>query len=287
MADIGAKVSRVNVDVATASDDQLMFSSGWPSAKILYKGLATVNAASSTVVVQHDLGYVPTFLVYRVSGATSEFSSYGSVFDGSAVAYVGANTTQLKYFASGFGSGNVSFYYYILDIPVDRSFTAEVKNSNPDVTAPIGVGPGDYGLKVALDGADVSSTDLRDFAVHSAAGNLNVQMTGNGVPFETATTAGAPAVQYRINHGLGYEPLALCYVDFGANGTGTYTAGWYYMLGGVGGVSYIRFYSTSSNCRVEEDYVFGGYGSATSRSGIVVLKEPFNTVNGYSITTGY
>lgn len=287
MADIGAKVSRVNIDVSTSSDDQLMFSSGWPSIKILHQGLATVDAATDHVIVQHDLGYEPMFLVYRVSGATSEFNSYGSVFDGSALANLAVNSTHLKFFASGFGSGDVSFYYYILDIPIRQDFTAEIKNTTPDVTGAIGVGPGDYGLKVALDGADVSSTDLRDFAVHSAAGNLNVHMVGHGATLAAATIAPPPSTQYSLTHGLGYEPLALCYVDYGANGAGTFTSGWYYMLGGVGGVSYIRFYTTSTNCRVEEDYVLGGYGSATANCSIVVLKEPFNTVDGYSITVAY
>ena len=74
MGNIGAKVSRINADVSTVSDDQLVYSSSWPSAKILYSGLATVDAASNHVIVTHSLGYQPMFLIYRVSGSTTEFS---------------------------------------------------------------------------------------------------------------------------------------------------------------------------------------------------------------------
>lgn len=287
MGNIGAKVSRVNVDVSTASDDQLVYSSSWPSAKILFHGLATVDASTNHTIVTHSLGYEPMFLIYRVTGATSEFSSYGSVFDGSAVANVGVNSSELKYFASGFGSGNVSFYYIVLDIPILQDFTADILNTSPDLTAPLGSGAESYGIKVALDGKTSDSTDLRDFAVHSAAGNINVHRVGHGASTATATTAPPPAKQFSLSHSLGYEPLALCYINYGANGSPQFNTGYYYMLGGVGGASYIRFYITSSTCRVEEDYVLGGYGSATSTSAIVILKEPFNTVDGYSITVAY
>ena len=287
MGNIGAKVSRINADVSTVSDDQLVYSLSWPSAKILFSGLATVDAGSSHTIVTHGLGYEPMFLIYRVSGATSEFSSYGSIFDGSAVASVGVNSSELKYFASGFGSGNVSFYYLVLDIPLIQDFAADILNTSPDLTAPIGDGPGDYGLKVALDGRSSDSTDLRDFAVHSAAGNVNVHRVGYGAATATATIAAPPSKEFSLSHSLGYEPLALCYVNYGANGSPQFDTGYYYMLGGVGGASYIRFYTTSTNCRVEEDYVLGGFGSATSTSSIVILKEPFNTVDGYSITVAY
>lgn len=287
MGNIGAKASRINADVSTVSDDQLMYSSGWPSIKILHQGLVTVDAATSHTIVTHSLGYEPMFLVYRVSGATSEFNSYGSIFDGSAVANIGTNSTELKYFASGFGSGDISFYYMVLDIPLLQNFSADILNTTPDVSAPIGEGPGDYGIKVALDGGSVESTDLRDFAIHSAAGNLNVHAVGYGAATAAATTAPPPSLQYSLSHSLGYEPLALCYINYGANGSPEFDAGYYYMLGGVGGASYIRFYITSASCRVEEDYTLGGFGSATSTSSIVILKEPFNTVDGYSITVAY
>lgn len=287
MGNIGAKVSRINADVSTVSDDQLVYSSSWPSAKILFSGLATVDAGSSHTIVTHGLGYEPMFLIYRVSGATSEFSSYGSIFDGSAVASVGVNSSELKYFASGFGSGNVSFYYIVLDIPLLTDFTADILNTSPDLSAPIGVGPGDYGIKVALDGRSVDSTDLRDFAVHSAAGNINVHRVGHGAATDAAITAAPPAKQFSLSHSLGYEPLALCYINYGANGSPTFDSGYYYMLGGVGGPAFNRFYITSTACRVEEDYTLGGFGSATSTSAIVILKEPFNTVDGYSITVAY
>lgn len=286
MADIGAKVSRVNIDVNTASDDQLLFNSGWPTMKIAYQGSATIDSRVTQDIVTHNFGYAPMFFIYRVSGTTSEFSSYGSVFNGTVVGFFGSNSTSLRYFDPGFGSGNVTFYYYVFANPLDQSFTAEIKSTDPDVSSIIGQGPLDYGIKVAKSGESAYSTDLRDFAFHSAAMSPNIHMVGYGTPNENATTAPLPAKQFQITHNLGYEPLMLTYVDYGSNSP-SFTAGYYYMLGGNGGASYTRTYATSTTCRVEEDYDLVGGVDATATCSIVVLKEPFNTVDGYSITSSY
>lgn len=284
MGDIGAKVARVNVDVNTASDDQLLFSSGWPTLKIAHEGRVTVDAASDHTIVTHGLGYAPAFMVYRVSGNTSELTSYGTVFDGSAIGKLGVNSTELKYFASGYGSGDVTFYYRVFAQPLTEDFTADILNTTPDVTSPLGYTTESYGLKISKEGKDVYSTDLRDFVVHSGAASPNVHLVGHGVPFEAAVVN--PGVQFRVDHNLGYKPLVLNYIDYGANST-EYPSGWFFMLGGNGGPSYIRSYVSTTQATIEEDYSLIGAGSPTSNCAIIVLKEPFDTVNGYSITVFY
>lgn len=285
MADIGAKVSRVDVGVGDAADSQLLFSSAWPTLKIAYQGAATISGTADSVILTHNLGYPPAFLVYYVSGTTSTFKSYGFLYNGSAGGYVGVNSTEMKFFTIGGGAGNVSLYYYIFAQPLNEDFDATTIStipSSPSITE----GPLDYGVKVALDGKSVTSTDFRDYAFRSDAISPNVHIIGHGAPTETGITQPL-AKMYRVVHGLGYEPLPLFYIDYGANGGSPFVTGYYYSIGGVGGASYIRAYSDATNCRIEEDYDLLGAPSPTANCSIIVLKEPFNTVDGYSITSSY
>lgn len=285
MADnIGIKVSSPSSDVHTAMDTQLLYVSSWPTMKIAFSGKATVDAGTSSTIVTHNLGYAPMFLIYRVNGTTSEFNSYGSVFDGSGVAYIGSNSTELKYFASGFGSGSVSFYYYVIAQPLTEAFTASTLK--PGAGA-IYDNSYDYGIKVAKAGKDINSTDLRDYVIHSNSYSPGIHMVRNGLATDPAQVAPSPAKQFKVTHGLGYEPMALCYVDYGANGYAPFVAGYYYMVGGVGGPAYIRFYTDSTTCRLEEDYTLIGKSSATSTTSIVIFKESFQFTGGYFLGDHY
>lgn len=286
MGDFGAKVTRLRADVTGASDDQLLFNSGWPTLKIAFQGLVTISGTTSSTVVTHNLGYPPAFFIYRVTGNTSKFDSYGTVYNGSAGGAVAVNSTEMKFFSYGVGTGNVSFYYYIFAQPLNQNFTADTISATTDVSAPLGVYSDDYGIKVTKDGYSTDSTDLRHYAIHSGTISPNVHIAKTGACTETGIVAGG-AKMLSATHNLGYEPLALFYVDYGANGAGSYTSGYYYMLGGVGGVAYVRAYTSSTSAWVEEDYSLGGFGSSTATPSILVLKEPFNTVNGYSITNYY
>ncbi len=283
MADIGAKVSQLGLDVNTASDSQLLFNSSWPTLKIAYQGRCDIDSLTSQVIVQHDLGYVPAFMIYRVSGTSSKFDSYGTVYNGSGGGQLAASTTQLKFFSYGFGSGTVSFYYYVFAQPIDTNYTAAVNQANANVTGLISDIDRDYGIKATIDGADVSSVDLRDFAIHSGTVSPSVHQIYTGACTSTGIVTGA-AKALIATHTLGYEPLALFYINYGANGGAYYQNGWYYMLGGIGGVAYVRAYTDSTRAWVEEDYALGGFGSSTAIPAILILKEPFTTVNGWTST---
>jgi hypothetical protein len=275
MADIGAKVSQLGLNVNDSADSQLLFNSSWPTLKIAYQGRMDINSLTTQTIVTHDLGYVPAFMVYRISGTTSTFDSQGIVYNGSGGGYIAANSSELKFYSLGVGSGTVSFYYYVFAQPIDTDYTAPINNENANVTGLIEEIDRDYGIKVAKEGKSVDSTDLRDFAIHSGTVSPSVHMIKNGATDLTAT------------HGLGYEPLTLFYVNYGANGSPSYQSGWYYMLGGVGGVAYVRGYSNSTTCYVTEDPGMIGAGSKTATASILILKEPFNTVNGWVSTYTY
>ncbi len=76
---VGIKLSQVGIDVGAATNDQLIFSTDFNSFKIVQTGTVsqtltnssnTVTAGTQTVAIAHNLGYVPSFLVYVTAPAT-------------------------------------------------------------------------------------------------------------------------------------------------------------------------------------------------------------------------
>lgn len=80
---VGAKLSQQGVDVAAATNDQLIWSTDFNSFKIVASGTVSQTLANAANVVSgaagsnpqtfsiaHNLGYVPTFLVYMTAPST-------------------------------------------------------------------------------------------------------------------------------------------------------------------------------------------------------------------------
>lgn len=72
----------------------------------------------------------------------------------------------------------------------------------------------DYGVKITRQGKDVSSTDLRDFVLHSGYKNLKAQTLAT-----TTITMGSGnfSVEQSISHNLGYAPMYLAMVELEPN----------------------------------------------------------------------
>lgn len=264
MADWGVKTSREGLDVTSAADSQLLFSSSWPTLKIEAQGLVSVTHNADKVLYTHNLGYVPMFWFYQKSGTTSKFGMVNGTIE--------ANSTELKYFNTG-GGGSADYYFYIFRQPISTDFTAEV-------TANTLQGPGDtnrdYGIKVTKDGYDITNTDLRKFVVHSGTLTPNIHTVKYGVTAgNTSDYFGSGAAQLKIGHDLGYQPLAFFYVNPGANNVANHSGYYYLQTADTAGTAYLRAFVTSTTARIEEDYTAVGGTAGTATGSIILLKEPF------------
>lgn len=73
--DYGIKVSQEGFDVRTATDDQLVMSSGFNMFKIVdtgtasYSGGSIASGSKDTVTIPHSLSDTPAFLIYTTSPA--------------------------------------------------------------------------------------------------------------------------------------------------------------------------------------------------------------------------
>lgn len=213
----GMKASQLGYDVTTAADYQLLYSSEWPLLKIEAQGTVTItNLAADQVLYTHNLGYVPMFWIFDTSGGSGGL-------DGNLDTYAfgpgfGANSTNLKYFGDGFTAGTRTIRYYIFRLDLDTSFTAPTINLSPGSQTIVD----GYGIKVAGPGKDVSSTDYRDFVVHTNTRSPMVHMVESKVLSTSSPSDpffSAPAYKGTWTHNLGYSPLYFAFLkDYAASG---------------------------------------------------------------------
>lgn len=276
MSDYGVKLSRPGNDVLTAADAQLGFSSSWPTLKIEYQGSFNVNVNTNTTLYTHNLGYVPMFLAFKVSGGTS--TSYN------ISGRVKASATDIKFFTFG-AVGTETYYIIVFRLPILQSFTASIVDRPLEQLSDY---DNNYGIKVALDGANTTSTDLRDYVIHSRALTPNIHMVSTGTPNVTPGTYGAGTSAWVATHGLDYTPFTLCYYNGGANDV-TSNAGYYEILqSSFGGVSAYRMNFDATTSRFDEDWTLLGGGGPTATVSLVMLKEPFDAIGfgmpSYTVT---
>jgi hypothetical protein len=159
--DFGVKVSLPGFNAETAADSDLYFSSSWPTLKIDDAiSITIVNLNSSNNIINHTLGYPPFTMVFsKLNG-----------FQGAAnnVNFTSIQPVDSDYAANVIGD---TLQVYVFRNPLNINFLAA--NINLAQTQQ-GTNHQDFGLKFAKPGKDTSSTDLRDFTIHSGTKSLQV-----------------------------------------------------------------------------------------------------------------
>lgn len=117
---------------------------------------------------------------------------------------------------------------------------------------------GDYGIKVALQGTSIDSTDPRDYAFNSAVGGLKIFSEGLG----TVGIANNGTSFATVTHNLGFAPMVMTYAELVTNQ-------WYV---GVG----VHYES--------ETIWINGTGSSVGTDNFVLR---FNNQSGGSVNTRY
>lgn len=256
MGDFGAKGSVPGFNVLTALDYLQQFNSSWPLLKVHATGTASIalNSTPQTIYT-HNLGFPPFFFI-AAGGKVSHISGIG--VDSSVLAYDGVYPV----------GGTLNFRYFICRLDLTQNFTAPVILG----TSTPGAANDDYGFKVAKPGKSTSSTDLRDFALHSSSRSLMVHKVDSG----PGSLSGG-YYQRTTPHGLTYTPLAFAFVKYGTNIDG-YNPNWFYMINQPVGaiISYYEFDSTSVRTYVDSFHVSGAPVTTA-----VVLKDPYarETIN--------
>lgn len=159
MADYGIKISQPFYDATTAADANLLFSSSWPTMPIaaektytnnLYGGDTDFSAFSLTF--NHNLGFVPFTVVW--------VTTYSPRYAARNIAGFTMDTNNI-YFPPSTSLYQIHITAYNINLGTDVEYPY-IKTSG--TTAPY---DNDYGIKIVKSGKDISSTDMRDFILHS------------------------------------------------------------------------------------------------------------------------
>lgn len=178
--DYGLKVSKAGFDALTAQDNDLLFNSSWPSLQVV-----KVVQSTGTTAIAHGLPY-PTFAVIYGQDPILSFNT----------AFTPLNTDATYVYPS---IGTVVIYN--LDITTDVDYPYSDK---PKVLSTY---DSNYGIKMAKVGADINSTDLRDYIIHSRTGSPLVL----AVKTETTVSPNNPTyIQY--TNRLGYPAFVFGYI---------------------------------------------------------------------------
>lgn len=157
---LGIRISQPFYDAETTDDKNLIFSSSFPTLKEEATGVYNINglahAGAFVPVFEHKLSYHPFFLVFDDEGKM-RLGPEWQIDENNL--YFSDNTPLTTPTA---GTGN--FRWVVYRLPLFTAFKSKVEVGDSVAS---GVYSPDYGIKVAKDGKDIDSTDLRDFTIHS------------------------------------------------------------------------------------------------------------------------
>ena len=202
----GIFITEIGASVATAADYQYVFNSNWPSLQIAYDVTITIpvyNFSGGIYTVNHNLNMYPyTDVWVRVNGANLDS---GRLMSGGNEAlpfglsyYIGKNSIYIQTI-DDVNSYIVNIKCYNLNLGTPANYTLP---KYPAVKQPYDPA---VGIKVTKYNKDITSTDLRDFILHSRAQSpavLSVVTESSGV----ASPLGGGLYQISYTNPSGYVP---------------------------------------------------------------------------------
>jgi hypothetical protein len=181
--DYGIKIAKIGFDANTAADKDLVYNSSWPSIQIV----KVIDFDNTVFKFTHGLTFPPFALIIRPDG----FRTMESLPVDDVSVYVDNSFN--------FGDGKIIIYNIDLSKDVDYPYTTQ-QSSNVTYSY-------DYGIKVAKNGNNIDSNDMRDYILHTRCGSPLVLAVKTQ---ETANPLNPNVVQYTSK--VGYPTLNFGYI---------------------------------------------------------------------------
>lgn len=241
MGSHGFKVSEPDYDVREADDKNLSLKSGLTLLKVALQGTITLNAAWKTI--NHNLGYVPQFLVFLKDTGWSPVSTFlgtGDLDNGLARA------DENNLYIGRVDASRTEAIYYIFYEPAQTG------------TAPSYTPTNDFGMKISKDGVDIDDANILEQTFNSELNSLKIVADGT----LTSTASGAREVTYV--HGLSVVPGYFAFYEVNNSGV------WYPTFTSHNGVDIVE-------CRTDaDDFTALIYtsGSKTVKVRYFILADP-------------
>lgn len=253
-SDVGIKGSPSGYDVTNLQDYLQTFNSSWPHLKLSETAVFSSN-------VSHGLGYPP---FYIITSSAADFGADGRVQQLAGNSFAVDSTSLTRF------SGASTPRYFIFRLDLTQDYTADTVSGNTTS----GTRDDDFGFKLTKEGKDISSTDMRDFSLHSGTAAPLVHQVKTGTMVNDGVGLGW---SFYLNHNLGYTPTVFVFMKPSTNSLSLPTTSYGYVMPPVG-VSGRYYTAGPTNVYVTADST--DFSAAPTIS-IVVLKNSFTleTVN--------
>lgn len=245
--DYGIKIAVPGVDINSARDSDLIFSSAWPALQLTQViSSPPTSFFVGTQAEEHGLDFPPLVL------------SFPTASSGNSALQVAADS---KYYYRGYNFD--TFYVFNIDLSKDIEYPYDNKTT---VSRPYDT---DYGIKIPKTGYSVDDTDLNNFILHSRCQSLLVLSVKTESTYNTENDAlkGSNAGVVQYSHTLGYPTLNYGYVKYPKQTNGV---GDYYEVAPTESTVYPVLLRTNG----VTSYVEYGTGGSTGAT-IVSLRNPF------------
>lgn len=262
MSEVGIRVSQQGYSAKSDPDYRQSFTSTAATLPILAQGEVTLAGAVFPPVKQtiykHDLGYIPMFITHDISEAGSR-STFNN--DGSQTLHINKN----ELYSSGASVAGARIFWTIFKIDLTKELLPDGKtgnDSNIDADS-----KQNYGVRVAKEGYDIRSRDLRQFVTHSDARSVSI----HSIKTFSKSSGFLPAGQSlaTVKHDLGYAPIFLIYgTDILGSDNDVYD---FYYVAPEGGIG-ISAKSTTT------DVIVNDTSNAARTCVVVILKDPMALV---------
>jgi hypothetical protein len=241
-----AKTSKNGFNVSSCADNQLLFSSDFPTLPIKYSGTFSIDITADRDIFTHNMGFAPVFMIF-VSSSTrpGDPDNAFSNKSGFMPHTFACNGTKLMYVDDGAASGTLTGTYYIFDRRIELAETYPIISTITDS----GDNIENYNLLVSKEGENVFSDNMNDMLLSTKAGQFLVRLS------DYKNKSGE--FSWQIPHGLGYPPM---YLYFFTSGDG-------YYRGLTGGVDH-----NSNADSINVNIGMGGVGSG--RIAVIIFKDP-------------
>lgn len=168
--DVGFKISKPGYDAKRTIGQNLVYSSSWPSLAVAFEKtipnpITTGGATGSTA---HNLNFPPFTFVWAIGADPSGLT--GAVSSRRIPGCADVDGTNVYFSDSGLSGIETDFLYTATKLHI-KSFQLDLSKDIDYLLAPGETFKTPYdnnfGVKVAKQNKDITSTDLRNFAIHS------------------------------------------------------------------------------------------------------------------------
>lgn len=203
----GIKIAQPGFNALNCPDYDLIFNSSWPSLAIAFDQVVTVTynnlGVPSPTSITHNLGFYPLTMAWQFSDSTM--------------------TTSLGRLSTSSINVGVNDFFIPAALGVSTTVYLNIKAYNLDISQPQNYNyiqppatnlPYDktYGIKVSKQGKSTSSTDLRDFILHSRAASPQVlAVVTEATNYNTTTNVGNDNGVLFYQNPQGYLPWVFAY----------------------------------------------------------------------------